>query len=369
MKLSIVIPVFNEKNTIEKILTKVEKAALPRGVKRELVIVDDFSTDGTREFLNKIDKKNYTILYHDVNQGKGAALRTGYAHCSGDIVIVQDADMEYNPDEYSMLIEPIIDGRADVVYGSRFMEGKPHKVVKFWHMVGNKFITLLSNMFTNLHLTDMETCYKVFRREIIQNIELEENRFGIEPEVTAKIAELVNQNKISLYEIAISYDNRAFDEGKKIGMKDAFRALWCMIKYNHTFFARIVRYSIIGIFVALSQFITIIAIVEGLDIRNILGQNIAYAISIEVSIIMGFIMHSIFTWVYSFRSIKNVLVKFIQFNMITGISFFIRQVLFYSLSVLGVEYKLNTIIGIIIAIIINFVGYNKIVFKDRNDSN
>ncbi len=365
MKLSVVIPVFNEERTIEKILKKVDAAPLPKGVTKEIVIVDDCSTDNTRSYLEKIRNKRYKILYHEKNQGKGAALRTGYANCTGDIIIVQDADMEYNPREYSSLIEPIINGEADVVYGSRFMGGKPHKVVHFWHMLGNRLLTVISNMLTDLHLTDMETCYKVFKREVIQNIRLQENRFGIEPEVTAKISELVRKDKIKIYEVGISYNNRSYEEGKKIGMKDAFRAVWCMLKYNTTLLAKVIKYVISGIFVALSQFVSMILLVEYFGFNSILLQNIAYAISIEVSIIVGFFLHSIITWGYKFHSTGNFVSKLMSFNLITGISFTVRQGLFYFLLLMGVEYKLNTLIGIFAAIVMNFIGYDKIIFKKQ----
>lgn len=226
MKLSVIIPCYNEKNTIQEIVTAVKNAPVKS---IEIVIVDDCSTDGTRDVLREsiaiqVDK----IVYHDVNQGKGAALRTGFQHATGDIVVVQDADMEYDPQEYPILMEPILQNRADVVFGSRFMGAGPHRVVFFWHMLGNKFLTLLSNMFTDLNLTDMETCYKMFRREIIQSIQIEENRFGFEPEITAKVAKL----GCRIYEVGISYYGRTYSEGKKIGWRDGFRALYAIVKYN-----------------------------------------------------------------------------------------------------------------------------------------
>lgn len=228
MKISIVIPCYNEKKTIDKIVDAVIEAT-KFAESREIVIVDDCSTDGTRDILKgqlstKVDK----ILFHEKNAGKGAALRTGFENVTGDIVIIQDADLEYDPVEYPKLVKPIQDGRADVVYGSRFSGGETHRVVYFWHMVGNKFLTLMSNMFTNINLTDMETCYKVFRREIIQQIKIEENRFGFEPEITAKVAKL----RCRIYEVGISYFGRTYEEGKKIGWKDGFRAIYAIVKYN-----------------------------------------------------------------------------------------------------------------------------------------
>jgi glycosyltransferase involved in cell wall biosynthesis len=227
MKLSIVIPCYNELHTIKNILEEVKKAPVKE---KEIIIVDDCSTDGTRDLLkNELEKEVDKVVYHPVNCGKGAALRTGFAHATGDIVVVQDADLEYDPQEYPVLMKPIIDNKADVVFGSRFMGGQAHRVVYFWHMIGNKFLTLLSNMCTNLNLTDMETCYKMFRREIIQSIKVEEDRFGFEPEITAKIAKLKD---IRIYEVGISYYGRTYAEGKKIGWKDGFRAIYAIIRYN-----------------------------------------------------------------------------------------------------------------------------------------
>ena len=226
MKLSVVIPCYNEKNTIRDIVEAVKKSPVKD---IEIIVVDDFSKDGTRDILKSeiaplVDK----IVYHEFNQGKGAALRTGFQHATGDLVIVQDADLEYDPNEYPILMDPIIKNRADVVFGSRFMGSGPHRVVYFWHMLGNTFLTLLSNMFTNLNLTDMETCYKLFRREIIQKIKIEENRFGFEPEITAKIA----RTECRIYEVGISYYGRTYAEGKKIGWRDGFRAIYAILKYN-----------------------------------------------------------------------------------------------------------------------------------------
>lgn len=229
MVVSIVIPVFNEANTIYPILDSLDKVMLP--LHKEIIVVDDFSTDGTRELLLDLknnENSNLKVIYHDMNLGKGAALKSGFTIATGDIVIIQDADMEYDPLEYPKLIKPILDGKADVVYGSRFSGSGPHRVLYFWHYVGNTFLTLLSNMFTNLNLTDMETCYKAFRREILQNLTLCENRFGFEPEFTAKVARL----RCRIYEVGISYSGRSYKEGKKINWKDGFSALRCILKYN-----------------------------------------------------------------------------------------------------------------------------------------
>ncbi len=226
MKLTIVIPVYNELYTIEEIVKRVKASPVDD---KEIILIDDYSTDGTRDFLKeKLENQVSKIIYQYKNFGKGFALKTGFAQATGDIVLIQDADLEYDPNEYPALIEPIVSGKADVVYGSRFMGGGPHRVVYFWHYVGNRFLTLMSNMFTNINLTDMETCYKVFRREIIQSIDIKENRFGFEPEITAKIARM----RVRIYEMGISYYGRTYEEGKKIGWKDGAKAIWCIVKYN-----------------------------------------------------------------------------------------------------------------------------------------
>ncbi|PYK37051.1 MAG: glycosyl transferase [Verrucomicrobia bacterium] len=226
MKVSIVIPCYNEKNTIAKIVEAVRSAPVEN---KEIIVIDDGSNDGTQTLLReKLSGAIDQIIYHPVNRGKGAALRAGFEAASGDIILVQDADLEYSPEEYPVLLEPIISGKADAVFGSRFMGGRPHRVVFFWHMVGNRFLTLLSNMFTNLNLTDLETGYKAFRAPLIKSIQIEENRFGFEPEITAKLA----KKRCRIYEVGISYYGRTYEEGKKIGWRDGLRALYVIVKYN-----------------------------------------------------------------------------------------------------------------------------------------
>ena len=224
--LSIIIPCYNEKDFIKEVIKRVKNAPFPD---KEIIIIDDFSTDGTREILRKdVEPIVKKIIYHDRNLGKGAALRNGFKEASGDIVIIQDADLEYNPQEYPVLIKPILEDKADVVYGSRFSGSHEHRVLYFWHMIGNKFLTLLSNMFTNINLTDMECCYKIFKKDILHRISLKEDRFGFEPEVTAKVAKM----KCRIYEVGVSYSGRTYQEGKKISWKDGLHAVWCIFKYN-----------------------------------------------------------------------------------------------------------------------------------------
>lgn len=231
-RVSIVIPVYNENRTIGKITEAVRKASI-FGLEKEIIIVDDCSKDGTADRLKKMPR-DFSVLFHKKNRGKGAALRTGFGAVSGDIVIIQDADLEYSPDEYERLLQPILDGKADVVYGSRFMGGEPHRVLYFWHYLGNRILTMFSNMLTNLNLTDMESCYKVFTRPVLTEVlpKLESDRFGFEPEITARFARLAKEEDCRIYEVGISYSGRTYKEGKKIGWKDGFEAIWCIIKYN-----------------------------------------------------------------------------------------------------------------------------------------
>ncbi|MBP7992807.1 MAG: glycosyltransferase family 2 protein [Candidatus Magasanikbacteria bacterium] len=230
MKLSIVVPVYNEAKTITTVLEVIESVSLP-GIEKEIVVVDDCSTDGTREVLKKLAETNrYQVFFHEKNQGKGAALRLGFSKATGDFIIIQDADLEYDPHEYPLLLGPLLDGKADVVFGSRFIGDRPHRVLFFWHSVGNKVLTLFSNMLSDLNLTDMETCYKAFSKEALAKIlpKLTSSRFTIEPEITARVA----QARLKIYEVGISYHGRTYEEGKKIGIKDGFSALWAIIKFN-----------------------------------------------------------------------------------------------------------------------------------------
>jgi glycosyltransferase involved in cell wall biosynthesis len=232
-KLSIIIPAFNEGPTIHQILDKISAVELLNGIQKEIIIVNDSSTDDTavkvRKYISTNTQQNIHYFEHQLNKGKGAGLHTGIQYATGDVIVIQDADLEYDPNEYNLLLKPIIDGNADVVYGSRFMGGNPHRILFFWHSIGNKFLTFLSNMLTNLNLTDIETCYKMFRSDMIKSLDLKEKRFGFEPEVTAKIARIPN---IRIYEVGISYYGRTFEEGKKIGWQDGFWALYCIVKYN-----------------------------------------------------------------------------------------------------------------------------------------
>jgi glycosyltransferase involved in cell wall biosynthesis len=226
MKVSVVIPVFNERGTIEQVVAAVRAAPIDN---IEIIVVDDASTDGTQQVLKeKVSSMADQIIYQPRNTGKGAALRAGFTAATGDVILVQDADLEYNPSDYPTLLEPIFSGKADAVFGSRFMGDRPHRVLYFWHMVGNRFLTLLSNMFTNLNLTDLETCYKAFRAPLVKSLDLRENRFGFEPEVTAKLA----KTRCRIYEVGISYNGRTYSEGKKVNWKDGFRAIYAIVRYN-----------------------------------------------------------------------------------------------------------------------------------------
>jgi glycosyltransferase involved in cell wall biosynthesis len=231
--LSVIVPVYNEAKTIQAVVERILSVKLAAGIQTELLIVDDCSTDGTAGLLNKFVSElldnRIRVIYHEVNKGKGAAIQTGIRYATGDLIVIQDADREYDPEEYNLLLRPFLDGHADVVYGSRFMGGNPHRVLFFWHSIGNKFLTFLSNAFTNLNLTDMETCYKMFRADVLKKIKLKEKRFGFEPEVTSKIAKIPG---IRIYEVGISYYGRTYAEGKKIGWVDGLKAIYCIVRYS-----------------------------------------------------------------------------------------------------------------------------------------
>ncbi len=367
MKLSVVMPVYNEEATLREIVSVVEAVVLPPEVAdRELVLVDDCSTDGTREILAGYEEK-HRVIYQPVNGGKGKALQAGFRAATGDIVIVQDADLEYDPNEYGRLLGPIIAGKADVVYGSRFAGGESHRILYYWHSLGNKSLTWLSNMMSDLNLTDMETCYKVFRKPVLDRITIYENRFGIEPEVTAKVADLVRNEGLRLYEVGISYYGRTYAEGKKIGLKDAFRAFYCVLKYNTTGLAKFTRYGLMGILVALSQLLTITGLVELAGLGGVRGENIANVASIEVSILVGFFLHSRLTWQVGERglgwNLGRRLKALLGFHGVTFFSAAIRIALFYALSLTVMPYRLNALIGIVVAVIVNFFGYDRLIFR------
>ena len=369
MKLSIVIPVYNEKNTILEIIKIVKNAYLSTKItEREIIIVDDCSKDGTQDILKSISDSEINIFYHAKNTGKGGALKTGFKKMTGDFVIIQDADLEYDPNEYNKLLKPILDNRADVVFGSRFIGGSSHRILYFWHTAINKFLTFLSNVFSDLNLTDMATCYKVFRKEVLDQISVEENGFGFEPEITAKVGELSRTKNVRLYEVGISYYGRTYAEGKKIGWKDSVSVLWCVFKYNTSTFAHFVKYSINGIFVAFSQIIAMYTLVQHLNFSTSSLQEIANIISIEVSVLVGLLLHSFFTWRYKYETTRNFLKVFVYFHLVTGVSFLVRILLFPILASFGIDYMTNTLIGVVIAVVINFFGYNKLVFRKKMEN-
>ena len=366
MKLSVVIPVYNEKNTILEIIKIVKGVSLPTEiVEREIILVDDCSKDGKRDILKKIHDPEINVFFHEKNTGKGGALNTGFKKTTGDFVIIQDADLEYDPNEYPKLLRPILDNKADVVFGSRFVGGDSHRILYFWHTMMNKFLTSMSNAFSDLNLTDMETCYKIFRKSVLDQISIEENRFGFEPEITAKIGELSRTKNVRLYEVGISYYGRTYNEGKHIGWKDGVRALWCIFKYNTSGFAHFVKYGINGVFVALSQILAIYVLVQYGNFRTNGLLEIANVISIEVSVLVGLFLHSFITWRYKYETTRNFFKVLVYFHLVTGISFLARIVLFPVLASAGVSYMANTLIGVALAIVLNFFGYDKVVFKKK----
>lgn len=367
MKLSIVMPVFNEVSTIEKILQVVQEAPLvPEVTEKEIIIVDDGSTDGTIELLKKLDQKEGKIVFHEKNMGKGAALRTAFSHCSGDIILIQDADMEYDPREYPKLLRPIVEGKADVVYGSRFMGGAPHRILYFWHMVGNRMLTLFSNMLSDLNLTDMETCYKVYRKEVIDKILIKENRFGIEPEFTAKMAALARKENLAVYEVGISYYGRTYDEGKKIGFKDGLRALWCILKYNRSGLASFVRYGMVWLGMALMQLLLLFFYQEKFTSGQITNLNEIHAAGMLAAVLIGFPFHTKFSWGIQLVSVIDWVKKALIFMFFAAFSFLGRYFLFmYSLradfSPIG-----NLWFGLILSLLIDFILFNRFVYRERS---
>lgn len=363
-KVSIVIPVFNEIDTIEELLSAVSAAQVPGNLEKEIIIVDDCSTDGTRQFLSQSVSSDYAVILHDTNCGKGAALRSGFAQCTGDIVIIQDADLEYDPSEYPSLLDPILKSNADVVYGSRFLSGRPHRVLYYWHSKANSFLTQLSNMLSDLNLSDMETCYKVFRKDILDRFIVEENRFGFEPEITAKIGSLARDENIRIFEIGISYYGRTYHEGKKIGVKDALRAVWCILKYNTSQAAHLFKYAFTGTFVTICQLLVMVSMVESLSLHhNLPMQIVSLIVSIAVSVVISFLLHTVISWRLRFTSIIDILSRLLFFILLNSVTAGIRVVLYKYLSQFDIHYLSNTLIGIAVIIAFNFFGYDRIIFR------
>lgn len=364
MKLSILIPSYNEKNTILEVIKSIKSVLLPKVItSREIIIIDDSSNDGTSELLKEIDDSEVKVFYHDKNKGKGAALSTGIKHLTGDIVIIQDADLEYNPNDYLKILNPIIENRSDVVFGSRFLDQTYLEKKYFWHYVINKYLTILSNLFSGLKLTDMETCYKVFRRSVLDRVNIEENRFGFEPEITAKIGEMVRAKKTRICEVGITYFARSYEDGKKIGYLDGLSAFWCILKYNTSIFARFCKYVVSGVLIAMVQLGIIIFLMELVLPDTVLSRNTSNIVSIIISIFIAFFIHSKITWRHKFISKEIFLKKLKVFYFISTTSVILRIVVFYVLDRYGVTYIINTLIGIVLVITLNFYGYDKFVYN------
>ncbi len=362
MKVSVIIPVYNERETFLELLSAVKKAPVS-GMEKEIIIVDDCSVDGTSGLLKNLSDDNVKVFFHKFNQGKGAALKTGFMAATGDVIIIQDADLEYDPNEYEKLLQPILTSQAEIVYGSRFLEKGSGKTAYSVHKIANRFLTAFSNFFSGLKLTDMETCYKVFRSNIIKALDIEEKRFGFEPEITAKIAGLVRSGKAGIKEVGISYKARSYDQGKKIGLKDGVRAVWCIVKYNDSRTAFFFRYGISGICAAISQYLSMVLLVGYMGFGTLFLQNMANVISIFVSFVVAFILHSAVTWRFKFLSFSELRTKSLSFFGLSGISLLLRALIFYLLSLSGMDYRANTIIGILLIILVNFKAYGSFVFR------
>ncbi len=363
MKLSIVLPVYNEAKTILEVLKAVQDAPV-FGLEKEIIIIDDCSSDSTPDILKKFVSNDVKIVRHEKNQGKGAALKTGFDIATGDIILIQDADLEYDPKEYENLLKPILEDKFDVVYGSRFLEYNENIKKYSPHTLANKFLTFLSNLFSGLKLTDMETCYKVFKAGIIKDIYIEEKRFGFEPEITAKIASKIRKENLRIAEVPISYKPRSYKHGKKIGIKDGIRAIWCIVKYNDSFFITFLRYAFSGLSASFLQFFSMVFLVEFLSFKTVFLQNLANILSILISMVYVFLMHSFFSWRYKFSSLMIFFKKMFVFFVFSGILLIFRILLFYLLSVMGMDYKLNTLINIVFVVIVNFIFYNLVLFKE-----
>jgi putative flippase GtrA len=363
--LSVVIPVYNEEATIRSILAKVRSAPLPAEItKLQLILVDDCSTDGTPAILKEYEE-SCTLVAHPTNQGKGAALQTGFRAAWGDLVLIQDADLEYDPAQYCTLLEPLLSGQAQVVYGSRFASGQTRTVGGYWHWFANAGLTAFSNLLSGLHLTDMETCYKVFTRPVLNQLSLTEKRFGIEPEITAKLAHLVRTQDLSIHEVPVRYAPRTWAQGKKIGAKDGLRALFCILKYNTTGLAVFLRYCLMGLLVALSQYLSMVGLVELAGFTGILGQNTANILSLELSLLVAFALHRSFTWSHAPgpTSISGIARQLLGFHGVSLASVGLRIALFFGLSLLAFPYGLNLLLGIGLALVLNFIGYHHLVFR------